>query len=416
MQLLKSSFWSGLTIVVKSVGSFTINKIFAYYYGPSGFLIFAHFQSFIAILLGIPTDGINIGVIKYLSNKDSSDYEKKNLFYSGLLLNLLFFLLSIAFILIFFNYFYSYFGKGLSPLLWIALLSWALFIQILNFFFLSMLLIDQKLKWYFLFNSLSSIISVLGVYFASQSYSFTTALIISALAPGFVFLLGFPIIKKVTITKELSSFVLPKKFFLKSLSSYVIMALSILVFGKVVDFVLRQYLIVNFSLELTGLWQAVAKLSEYYTSIVVSLIGMIYFPKVAQILNHFKGLKEYLQQILKVYVPIVLLGLFSVYLLRDFFLLFFFNEAFLPASGLFKYQLIGDFFKLTSYVFAYLISAQARTMLFISSQAASALVFIILVYFSTKLWGIEGVPIAHSIRYFFYWLFLLFIYRRYLFK
>ena len=85
-------------------------------------------------------------------------------------------------------------------------------------------------------------------------------------------------------------------------------------------------------------------------------------------------------------------------------------------SYLFAPQLLGDLFKIMSWLLAYMMLAKAQTTMFITTQ----IVFSTLTYFLSihliNIIGIDGVVWAHAIKYFIYLLVMSIIFRSYLIK
>ena len=85
-------------------------------------------------------------------------------------------------------------------------------------------------------------------------------------------------------------------------------------------------------------------------------------------------------------------------------------------SSLFAPQLAGDFFKIMSWLVAYLMLAKAFTKLFIGSQVIFSSITYFLSIFLIDEIGMEGVVWAHAIKYFVYLIAMVVIFRKYLIK
>ena len=77
MNLLKTSFLSAISNIVKMATAFFTGKIIATYIGPSGFAFLGQFQNFINIATSFSSAGINSGITKYIA-EFSDDEDKKN--------------------------------------------------------------------------------------------------------------------------------------------------------------------------------------------------------------------------------------------------------------------------------------------------------------------------------------------------
>ncbi len=76
---------------------------------------------------------------------------------------------------------------------------------------------------------------------------------------------------------------------------------------------------------------------------------------------------------------------------------------------------MGDFFKLSAYVLASIISVQANVRLYLITQGASGLLYVLLLALLIEVMGLEGVTLAHAFRYAVYLLFHLIYFRKLIF-
>lgn len=177
------------------------------------------------------------------------------------------------------------------------------------------------------------------------------------------------------------------------------MALSAVVCLKLTDFYIRDFVIARFDLYQTGLWQAVVKVSENYSTVYTAVIGMLVYPRMAAMVNQEDALRKFVRNTFYLVLPGLLVALLVVYFLREWVLLLLFNQDFVVAEYLFDYQLLGDFFRMWSIVLTNLIVVRAHVKLYIGWQIASALLYITLVSVLIEPFGLEGVTIAHTLRY-----------------
>jgi PST family polysaccharide transporter len=79
---------------------------------------------------------------------------------------------------------------------------------------------------------------------------------------------------------------------------------------------------------------------------------------------------------------------------------------------LFTFQLLGDFFKIGSWLLAFLMLAKAMTRVFIVTEVLFASSFVILSYFFMDHYGIVGATYSFCINYALYWILMAFIMRK----
>ena len=142
----------------------------------------------------------------------------------------------------------------------------------------------------------------------------------------------------------------------------------------------------------------------------------MYYPRMASLIHDDKALKEYVKKVMGFVAFVTLLCLGIYYFNRGFFLNLFFATGFDRAGYLVKYQVIGDFFCIMSYLLAYLLSAKVQTWKYIKAQFFSAAIYLILISLLLQRFNLEAMTIAHMWRYIGFFLILVIYNRRLLFR
>ena len=389
-----------------------INKLFAVYYGPNGITLLAHFQNLITLLTTLPNTGVNVGLIRHLAHQEPDTAEYQSYFWAGIWLNVLTFLAGCLAFALFPSFFLDRFiiGDPVSGHVVNLVVALILFLLVLlQLFWLSVLLARQAMRPFVWLSFLTSITSIAITWWAVGTVSLTTALVLFLVGQALSGVVGAFVLLKQTLIPALTTKIPPVVW--RNLSKFIIMALASLVGKKLVDFGVREMVMDSFSLHDTGLWQSVVKISDSYTMVYISVLGMVYYPKIASLLPRPEALKEYVRSVFMLLVPVVGFGLVVIGLLRDFFILLLFQDEFLTARELMDYQLVGDFLKMVSWLFSYIISVQARVKLYVVTELASGLLYLGLVAYLLPLLGLEGLPMAHAINYGVNLVFFLFLFR-----
>ncbi|MBC3541262.1 hypothetical protein ACFSC6_14595 [Rufibacter sediminis] len=415
-QFLGSSVWSGLSTVARAGSSLLINKLFAVYYGPHGITLLAHFQNLIALLTTLPNSGVNVGLIRHLAQQEVDTPAYRSYFWAGLWLNLITFLGVAGAISLFPTFFLERFGEELLTQtgaggLWLLPIMFVFLL--LHLFWLSVLLARQALRAYVFIGLFTSLVSVGIMWGAVGKMDVFMALVLFLAGQSISGLVGLGVVLSKRLVPVWQMQLNPEV--LQNLGKFLVMALSTLVGAKLVDFVVREMAIQQFSLLETGLWQSVVKISDSYTMVYVSLLGMVYYPRIAALLPQPEALREYVRSVFFLLVPAVGAGLLFFWRQRDFFIQLLFHRDFLAARDLMEYQLLGDFLKMTAWVLSYIITVQARVKLYILTQLVSGVVYVGLVAWLMPLLGLDGLPLAHALRYGLYLVFHLYLFRSYFF-
>ncbi len=401
LRLLKSSFWSFISILVRAVSNIAINKLFAIFYGPNGITLYAHFQNLVSIVTTVPDGGVNIGLVKFLAPEKPLSKLYQQYFWAGMLLNLVCVLAALGLIFGFPGYYLEPFLGDLalgSAWQWGLLFGSGAVLLSLNLGFMAVVLSRQALMWHVFGNVIMSVGGVLVVYFSNGNVLLSELLLWVLLAQASSFFLMLAVLYFKRLLPSLGSIHIPKSIY-KDLWKYILMALSAVVCLKLTNFYVRDFVIERFNLYQTGLWQAVVKVSENYSNVYTSVIGMLVYPRVAAMVNDYEALRKFVRNTFYMILPGLAAALLLVYFLRGWVLLLLFNKDFIKAEYLFDYQLLGDFFKMGSIILTNLIVVRAQVKLYIGWQIASALLYITLVTILLKPFGLEGITIAHALRY-----------------
>ncbi len=407
--MLRKYTGSLVMLLVRIGSSLAINKLFAFFLGATGITALAHLQNLFSIVTLIPAEGIGKGLVKYIADSRVDKGLRRDFLVAGLIWHMLVWVIcSLAFLLLI-NPFFKVFPTTWNRFQWFTLVAVASIGQLVYLYCSALLLAAQKTKVYLL-AQIASIIMVLGgvlvgVSTSSLSYSlagFATGQGLSLV--GVWIVLKFYHISVSDLSADLWHYVnqgvvqnnLKQAFF--ALGKYSLMALSLVLFGRTVDFFIRQFAINQFGSQATGLWQAVVRTSEWYTQVFTALLAVVYFPNVAAVIDNKQAIKQVLSQAVLNWLPFIMLGLIGVYLTRYHILLLLFDDRFLAGEAYFKWQVLGDFFIMVSYFFAYVLLGKAHIRLFILMQVLSAVLYILAVFSLYTPMGVEAFPIAYCIR------------------
>jgi polysaccharide transporter, PST family len=409
----KSSFWSFLSIGSRTLSALAINKVVAGQFGPHGITLLAHFQNLVTIATTVPNDGINLGLISFLADKKPGDPDYRRYFWGGACWQLLAFGVVLALFLGQKDFYLGAFLQGDLPGAWLGLFFLGLALLLLVILLQAILLSRQALPAYAALVALPSVASAALFWYFGQTYPLPVLLLgylgcqglLAGLALALLARRGWlPAFSRAGISKPV----------LAGIGKFILMALTLVLCSKMVNFYVRDLMIRRFDLYQTGLWQAVVKLSDSYTMVFTSLLGMIYYPRMAALVRQPEAFRQLVRQTFYRVVPAVGLALLAFYALQRWVILLLFDEAFLPAAYLLDYQVAGDFFKMSAWVLSYIITVQARTAFYIILQVAAATLYLALLFGLVEAFGLKGVTMAHCASFGLFLLFNLVYFRKYL--
>ncbi|WP_298116812.1 O-antigen translocase [Flavobacterium sp.] len=414
--LFKATSLNGVSILIKISIGFITSKIIAVFVGPSGMALVGNLRNFLTTVQSFGTLGFENGIVKYVAEHKSDDEKLKST------LSTIFFSVFIScfilglFLFFFSNYFNDLiFGSEFHYSFIFKFLALALPFYIGNIFLVATINGFDEYKKVIYINIIGNCIGLLVSGLLIWKFKIEGALLSIVLTPSLLFLVSlFFLNKRIKILEKINT----KSFqfnFLKSISSYSLMALVSAVFGPMVLIAIRTFIIDKIGIQEAGFWEAITRISSYYFLFITSIIGIYFYPKMI-VAETNSETKKLFWKYYKGVMPLFIFGLIIVFFLKEYIVQLLFTKEFLPVSKLFFWQLIGDVFKALSIILGYQFFAKKLTKEYIISEIFSLLVLYCSSVFFIKLYSIEGVVMAHAFTYSIYFITLSIYFRKSLFS
>lgn len=410
MNLLKTSFYTSISTAITFLAGFIVIKVVAVKIGPEGIALIGQFQNTTSILTMIATGAITVGIVKYLAQyKDDPVMVRQVIntsftiaFFSSLIISVL----------------VMAFSKPLSVAsfktadFWLVYFLFGLFVMLVAFntIFLAILNGLKEIRKFTIVNITTSITGVVFTALASYFLGLIGVLVCSTATAFCIFFLNLYIFRKLGVENvhPLKRF---NKTVAKKLARYSLMAIVSGLVLPTMQIMVRDKIIIQFSTTEAGFWQAVTKISDYYLSFISSVLAVYYMPRLAEI-NTKSELRKEIFNGYKLILPVVGLLAFSIWVCRDMIVHLLFTAEFLPMKPLFTFQLLGDFFKIGSWLLAYLMLARAMIKTYIITEVLFAALYVLLSYIFIDRFGIIGATYSFCINYAIYWIVMFFIMRK----
>lgn len=413
--MINTSFYSGIGTAIGYISGFVVNKVIAVFIGPSGVALVSQFQNFIGISTSVAAGGIQQGVVKYVAEVRENEQEKALALSTSLQITILSTLLVGITSVVISDFLSGYLFGTQEYSLILKIFGATIVLFGLNKLLISILNGTGEIKKLVAVKISTSLFGLTITAFLTYYYGLYGALISLAISQSVVFFISLafvlrsPWFKKDLFTKKFDNGYAVK--FLK----YSLMAVSSMVIPPMVQIGIRNYIIENLSIESAGYWDATFKVSTAYLGIITTTLSIYYLPKLSSLIKK-EDIRNELINGYKIIIPALLVILLSVFVLRDFIIILLYSKEFIEMKELFPGQLLGDFFKISSWLVAYLMLAKAKTKIFIVTQLVfSAITYLLSIYLINEI-GIQGVVWAYAIKYFIYLVVVMIIFREYLVK
>jgi len=413
--IVKVFSFTAISTLVRMITGFITVKVVAVIIGPTGIALLGQLNNFSNITMTVASGGINNGITKYVAEyKDSPS--KIRLFLSTALQITLILSIICSFALIFLSGFLSKLilldikYKYVFVLFGISLILYSL-----NLYLMSILNGLKEFKKYVKIKIISSIIGLiftLGLVWlmglegalisavTSQSIIFFLTLIMLIKSPWFI-LKNFQIRISIPILKKYLHFSL--------------MALVTAATVPVSQLMVRSYVIAQLSATEAGWWEGMNRISGMYLMVITSSFGVYYLPRLSEIKSKHELRKEIFTAY-KIIIPILIISFIAIYAFRDLIIRILFTSDFYPMRNLFVWQLIGDLFKISSWLLAFLMVAKSLTRLYIITEILFSMLFVGLSVLFIQYYQLVGITMAYMIMYFIYFIAMLVIFKNLIFN
>ena len=272
----------------------------------------------------------------------------------------------------------------------------------------------RSINIFVLISSISSVISLM-VYIPFVYFLGLKGAVISIVfAPLLNSFLSLFIIKKSKLFPDFKFIEKTDKTIKTDIVKIGLSSVVILVLQNLVYLFIRTIIFNLLGDEQVGLYQSVYTVSNNYFAIFFSLMAIYSIPRISEIKDRINKIKEInitLKFMLILYTPMILI----FFVFRFQIIEIFYSSSFLKAEPLFFYQLMGDFFRVLSWVFGLWLIPSLRIKEWFIFDFIYYTIFVSIFYILFYLYNpnILYVSVAYLISYFIHFVInLLYIYYR----
>ena len=365
--IVKVFSFNAISTLVRMLTGLISVKVVASIIGPCGIALLGQLNNFSTILLGVANGGINSGITKYVAEYKEDESAIKKILSNALQITLFFtFIVSLGLIIL---------HNQLSRLVMLSdeygyvflIFGFTIFLYTLNTLLISILNGYKEFKRYVIVNISGTIVGLLFTICFVFSMGLKGALISAVSYQSVVFFITFWICRKAPWLSVIYYRERLDRKMLRRFLNYSAMTLVSLSVVPVSQMLLRGYVISEISMTEAGWWEAMNRISNVYLMVITTSFSIYYLPRLSEI-KEISELRYEIFKCYKVIIPILLSGLTLVYLLRHFVVMILFSPDFYPMESLFIWQLLGDFFKISSWLLAFFMVAKSITKKIISKE------------------------------------------------
>lgn len=408
MNLIRTSLLNGIAVLIKILTLLGLNKILAMYIGPSGYASIGQFQNAIQIVTTFASGAINNGVIKFTAEYHNDKQKQLLLWQTAGTISLIGSIFLSALVIVFSKSLAIWFLEDKqyqSVFIWFGL---TLTLFVLNNLFLAILNGKKEVKRLVIANIAGSLSALLVTSILTVSIGLIGALIALAIYQSIAFFISLLVILQTHWFRLNYLYGKVEKDIAIKLVGFTAMALTSACCIPVSHILIRNHLSGSFGWEYAGYWEAMWRLSSVYLMFITTTLSVYYLPKLSE-LKKFNQVKAEVIQGYKIILPFTVTLALIIYSLRVQIIKILFTDDFIEMEPLFFWQLVGDVFKIGSWILAYIMLSKAMTKTYIISEIIFAFSFYVAVIIASKYFGFEGVSMSYAVIYFCYWILMWFV-------
>ena len=386
-------------------------KVVASVIGPAGIALLGQLNNFTVIVMTLANGGINNGIVKYIAEY-KEDRGKVIVFLSTALRITLFCSLIIGLFMILFHTYLSKVIMLSSEYGYVfTVFGLTVLMYSLNMMLISVINGFKEFRMYVKISIANSVVGVLFTLVFVYTLGLKGALISAVTYQSVMLCVTFLMVRKLPWVdweyfKKKLNILVGKKYF-----RYSLMTLVTTTIVPISQMFLRGYVISEISVVEAGWWEGMNRISNMYLMVITSSFSVYYLPRLSELTDEIE-LRREIFKAYSVIMPMLLIGFSLVYFLRHFIISMLFTPDFYPMENLFLWQLLGDFFKICSWLLAFLMIAKSMMKTFIFTEIIFAGTFVGMSLLLIQSNGIIGITQAYVGNYILYLITMFFIFRK----
>lgn len=411
LDIVKVFSFTALSTLVRMLTGLVSVKVVAGIIGPAGVALVGQLNNFATIALSLSTGGINSGITKYIAEYRNEEDKVRDCLSTALRITVACSLVVSLFLILGHSYLSRYVMLSADYGYVFVIFGFTILFYALNMALASVINGFKEFKRYVQINIAGSLVGLVFTLSLVFLWQLKGALISAVTFQSIMLFISLWMVRKLPwvrwsyfkkkLNKELS-----KKYLRYSLMTFASAATV-----PISQMLLRGYVISEISATEAGWWEAMNRISNIYLMVITTSFSVYYLPRLSELTDRREVRAEIFRSY-KVIVPSLLGGFTLIYFLRFFVIRLLFTPEFLPMENLFIWQMAGDFFKITSWLLAFLMVAKAMTKWYITTEVGFSLTFVGLGFLFMKVNGVVGITQAYLVNYILYMAIMAYIFRK----
>ena len=174
-----------------------------------------------------------------------------------------------------------------------------------------------------------------------------------------------------------------------------------------VMYMIRVLVVRQIGMEGVGLYQAAATLSNLYIGVVLSAMGMDFYPRLTAVAADDEACNQMVNEQTEVGLLIASPGIIATLTFAPVIIQIFYSGSFTPAYEVLRWQIMGIFLRVVSWPMGYVLLAKGKGKAYFWTELTANAVYVSLAWIGLTYFGIEGIGVAFFALYVFYTIMIL---------
>jgi len=403
--IMKTTGVVGAVQVIKLLFGLIRNKLIAFYFGPAGLGVWGLYLSFTEMVQGVACLGLEKSSVKQIAENHQEQYKKHLTIKVAQLSLITFSVICSVMVAIFSAELSTIIFGGVEYQIGVLICASVILFNCLAAGYRSILNGLNEIKALAISQLIGILIGNVIVFIlipfleisAIPFYFFIVA--ICAFIPTFIF------VKKLKIPSVALTFA--EGF--ESLSMLMKVGFAFWVsaiFMTFITFMINLFLKDSLSLEVVGIYQASWTISNLYIGIILSSMGIAFFPKICQVIQDKQQANTLINEQIEFGLLVSLPFVISIFIFAPILLMILYSSAFAEGEWIIRWQMLGVIIRLLGFPFGYALMAKGKAMQYTIAQFLfSSLNYGLIIWFVNN-YGFDGLGINYFVAYVVYTLFI----------
>ncbi len=171
------------------------------------------------------------------------------------------------------------------------------------------------------------------------------------------------------------------------------------IISTVMTFMSKSFLTEHYSMSAVGFYQSSWTISNLYTGIILTAMGVDFMPRLSSIIDDKKKATELINQQILFGVVLSSIAISGILLFSKEMLYILYDKEFEVASSILRWQILGVFLRTIAFPFSYTILAKGNAKFYAFAQIVFWVGDFLLLMLCSRIWGFDGLGVNYPIAY-----------------